>query len=61
VAYNIQSGKYEIKLLKENETVTQKVLFGNAVIAALMSGRTYDVMPQNSECSRESYRIPTIM
>jgi hypothetical protein len=30
------------KLLKEYESVTQKVLFGNAVLAALMSGRRYD-------------------
>jgi hypothetical protein len=41
-------------MLKEYEDETQKVLFGNAVLAALMSGRKYDVMPQNGDCSRES-------
>jgi hypothetical protein len=34
-----------MKLLTEYEGVTQKVLFGNAVLAALMSGRKY-VIPQ---------------
>jgi hypothetical protein len=43
-----------IKLLMEYENVTQNVLFGNAVLAALMSGRKYDVIPQNDHCSRES-------
>jgi hypothetical protein len=38
----------------EYESVTQKVLFGNAVFAALMFGRKYDVIPQNDDCSRES-------
>jgi hypothetical protein len=38
----------------EYENVTQKVLFGNAVLAALMSGRKYDIIPQNGDCSRES-------
>jgi hypothetical protein len=37
VAYNFQTGN-KIKLLTEYEGVTQKVLFGNAVLAALMSG-----------------------
>jgi hypothetical protein len=41
VAYNFQTGKNKIKLLTEYEGVTQKVLFGNAVLAALMSGRKY--------------------
>jgi hypothetical protein len=27
----------------------QKVLFGNAVLASLMSGRKYDVIPQNGD------------
>jgi hypothetical protein len=27
--------------------MTQKVLFGNAVLAVLMSGRKYDVISQN--------------
>jgi hypothetical protein len=38
--------KNKIKLLTEYEDVTQKVLFGNAVLVALMSGRKYDVIPQ---------------
>jgi hypothetical protein len=39
VASNFQTGNNKIKLLTEYEGVTQKVLFGNAVLAALMSGR----------------------
>jgi DUF917 family protein len=46
VAYNFQTGNNKIKLLTEYEGITQKVLFGNAVLAALMSGRKYDVIPQ---------------
>jgi hypothetical protein len=46
VAYNFQTGNNKMKLLTEYESVTQKVLFGNAVLAALMSGRKYDVIPQ---------------
>jgi hypothetical protein len=38
----------------EYERVTHKVLFGNAVLAALMSGRKYDVITQNGDCSRQS-------
>jgi hypothetical protein len=38
----------------EYESATQKVLFGNAVLTPLMSGRKYDVIPQNGDCSRES-------
>jgi hypothetical protein len=53
VAYNFQTGNNEIKLLTEYEGVTQKVLFGNAVLAALMYGRKHDVIPQNGDCSRE--------
>jgi hypothetical protein len=41
VAYNFQTGNNKIKLLTEYEGVTQNVLFGNAVLAALMSGRKY--------------------
>jgi hypothetical protein len=41
----------KIKLLTEYEDVTQKVLFGNAVLAALMSGRKYDVINQNGDFS----------
>jgi DUF917 family protein len=46
VAHNFRTGNNKIKLLTEYEGVTQKVLFGNAVLAALMSGRKYDVIPQ---------------
>jgi hypothetical protein len=42
------------KVLTEYESVTQEVLFDNAVLAALMSERKYDVIPQNGDCSRES-------
>jgi hypothetical protein len=41
VAYNFQTGNNKIKQLTEYEGVTQKVLFGNAVLAELMSGRKY--------------------
>jgi hypothetical protein len=46
VAYNFQTRNNKIKLLTEYEGVTQRVLFGNAVLAALMSGREYDVILQ---------------
>jgi hypothetical protein len=46
VAYNFQTGNNKIKLLMEYEGVTQNVLFGNAVLATLISGRKYDVIPQ---------------
>jgi hypothetical protein len=52
--YNFQTGNIKIKLLTEYENVTQKVLFGNAVLAALMSERKYDVISENGDCSRES-------
>jgi hypothetical protein len=35
----------------EYEGVTQNVLFGNAVLAAMMRGRKYNVIPQNGDCS----------
>jgi hypothetical protein len=54
VAYNIQTGRNNVKLLTEYESVTEKGLFDNAVLAVLMYGRKYDVIPQNSYCSRES-------
>jgi hypothetical protein len=37
----------------EYECVTHKVLFRDAVLATLMSGRKYDI-PQHCDCSRES-------
>jgi hypothetical protein len=54
VAYYFQIGNNKISLLTEYENVTKKVLIGNAVSAALMSGRKYDVVPQNGDCSKES-------
>jgi hypothetical protein len=54
VAYNFQTGKNKIKLLMEYQNVTQKSLFRNTVLAALMTGRKYDVILQNGHCSRES-------
>jgi hypothetical protein len=45
VAYNFQTGKNKIKLLTEYEGVTQKVLFGNAVLAVLL-GAGLGVMDQ---------------
>jgi hypothetical protein len=56
VAYNFQTGNNKINLLMEYESVTQKVLFGNGVLSALMSGRKY-VMPESGDCSRESNAI----
>jgi hypothetical protein len=53
VAYNFQTENNKIKILKEYERVTQKVLFGGSVLAALMYGRKYDVISQNGESSRE--------
>jgi hypothetical protein len=53
IAYNFPAENNKIILLKEFESVTQKVLFGNAVLIALMSQREY-VMSQNDSCSRES-------
>jgi hypothetical protein len=47
MAYNFQTGSNKITLLTEYESETQKVLFGKAVLAALMSGRNYDVIQQN--------------
>jgi hypothetical protein len=37
----------------EYESVTENVLFGNALFTALMSGRKYN-LPENGDCSRES-------
>jgi hypothetical protein len=54
VAYNFQTGKNKIKLFSEYGNVTQNVLFSNDVLAALMSGRKYDVTPQNGDYSRGS-------
>jgi hypothetical protein len=54
MAYNFKTTNNKIERLTEYESVTQKVLFGNAVFAALMSGRKKYVIPENGDCSRES-------
>jgi hypothetical protein len=54
MAYSFQIGNNKIKLLSEYENITQRVLFGNAILAALISGRKYDVILQNGDSSRES-------
>jgi hypothetical protein len=56
VAYNFQTGNIKIKLFIDYESVTQKVLFGKAVLTALMSGINYDVISENGDCSRLSER-----
>jgi hypothetical protein len=53
VAYNFQTGSNKIKLLTEYENIATN-LFDNAVLAALISGRKYDVINKNGDCSRES-------
>jgi hypothetical protein len=52
--YNFQTGNNKTKLLTEYESVTLKVVFGSAILTALMSGRKYDFIPQSGDCSRES-------
>jgi hypothetical protein len=47
MAHNFQIWNKRIKLLTEYESVTQRLLLGNAAVAALMSGRKYDVISQN--------------
>jgi hypothetical protein len=51
--FNFQTGKNEIKLLADIRKFTRNVLFGNSVLAVLMTWRKYDVIPQNGDCSRE--------
>jgi hypothetical protein len=41
VIYNFQNGNNKSKLRTEYERVTQNVLFGNAVLATMMTGRKY--------------------
>jgi hypothetical protein len=57
VAYNFPTGKNDLKLLTEYEILSQKVLFGNAVLTAFMSWKIYDVISQNIGCSREGMCI----
>jgi hypothetical protein len=42
-----------ITLLTKYKSATEDILFGNAVLAALMSGRKYDIILQNGDSSRE--------
>jgi hypothetical protein len=51
---NLQTGNNKPELLTEYENVTQKLLFGNAVLAALMFEQKYDVISQNGDYSTES-------
>jgi hypothetical protein len=41
MAYSFETGKKEIRLLMEYESMTQKVLSGNAVLSAFMPERKY--------------------
>jgi 3-phosphoglycerate kinase len=54
VIYNIKNVNKRIKVIKEYENITEKLLLGGAVLAAFMSGRKCDVIPQNGDCSREN-------
>jgi hypothetical protein len=58
VSCNFETGNNKINLLTEYENKTQRVLIGNAILAAFMSGRKYDVIPQSGSCSRESKAAP---
>jgi hypothetical protein len=59
VTYNFQPRNNKIKLLMKYKSVTQKVLFDNAVLPAMISGRKY-VISQNGDCSRESNMLSFI-
>jgi hypothetical protein len=41
----------------EYENVTQKLLFGNALLAALVSARKYDAICQNGDCSKKAMYV----
>jgi prolipoprotein diacylglyceryltransferase len=58
VEYNSQTDSNRIELLTEYESVTQTVLFISAVLAALISGRIYNVITQNGDSSRERHGNP---
>jgi hypothetical protein len=53
----VQTGRNKINLLTQYESETEKVLFCNAVLAALMPGRKYDVISLNGDCSREEIYV----
>jgi hypothetical protein len=44
----------------EYEIVTQRDLFDNTVLVTLVTGRKYDLIPQNGDFSRES-RVDTLV
>jgi hypothetical protein len=54
LAYNFQTGNIKIKMFIEYESVTQEVLFDNALLTSLMSGINYGVISENGDCSRLS-------
>jgi hypothetical protein len=53
MSYNFQTGENKINLLMEYKNLAQNVLFDD-VLAALIYGRKYDIIPRNGDCSRES-------
>jgi hypothetical protein len=50
VAYNFKTGNKKIKLFTGYESVTQKVLFGNAVLAIDEMGRACSTNGGEEEC-----------
>jgi hypothetical protein len=54
MAHNYQTGWNKMKLFMEYEIVAQNVLYDNVLLAALMSGRKYNVIPESGDCSKES-------
>jgi hypothetical protein len=55
MSYNFQTRNNKIKLLTNHGRVILKVLFRNAVLAALVSRGKYGNIPQNGDCSRERH------
>jgi hypothetical protein len=49
VSSHFQNGNKKIKLFRQYENETQRVLFFNAVPAAFTSGRKYEIIPQNGD------------
>jgi hypothetical protein len=45
---NFQTRNNKIKLLAEYKSVTRRVLFDNTVLATLISGKKYGLIPQNA-------------
>jgi hypothetical protein len=61
VAYNFRTGNNILKLLTEYESVTQKALFGIAVLAALMFERKHDIISKNGDCPGEAGDVRTLV